>query len=70
VTTCPRCEHAWRVLQDSGRPAAGFRWSDPTRTDTVQEVLARERVRFVGDAADPAQRLTTVELQALLAPDA
>lgn len=68
VRHCLRCENAWRVLQDSGRPASGFQWSDPTRTDTVQEVLDREGVRFISDAADPARRLTPTELQALLAP--
>ncbi|MGY1659634.1 hypothetical protein ACI78Q_00230 [Geodermatophilus sp. SYSU D00705] len=66
VTTCSRCEHAWRVLQDTGSPASGFRWSDPTRTDTVREVLEREEVRFIGDVADPGQRLSTVELKELL----
>jgi alkylated DNA nucleotide flippase Atl1 len=70
VTTCSRCENAWRVLQDSGCPAAGFRWSDPERTDSVQKVLEDEGVRFIDDAADPGQRLTSAELQALLADDA
>lgn len=67
VTSCSRCENAWRVLQDSGRPSAGFRWSDPDRTDTQREVLEKEGVRFIGDAADPAQRLTVAELGTLAA---
>lgn len=67
VTTCARCEHAWRVLQDSGRPSSGFRWSDPTRTDTQRQVLEAEGVRFIGDAADSTQRLTEASLRSLLA---
>jgi alkylated DNA nucleotide flippase Atl1 len=65
VTTCARCEHAWRVLQDSGRPASGFRWTDPNRTDAQRDVLESEGVHFVGDAADPAQRLSVAELRGL-----
>lgn len=66
VTTCPRCENAWRVLQDSGRPAIGFRWSDPARADTAREVLEAEGVRFLNDAADPKQRLSAAELNELV----
>ena len=66
VMSCPRCEHAWRVLQDSGRPAVGFRWSDPARTETAREVLEDEGVRFIGDAADPMQRLTAADLDELM----
>ena len=51
------CIAAWRVLETNGRPREGFRWGNPTVTDTTQEVLEREDVRFdeVG-RADPAQR--------------
>ena len=58
VTRCEDgCIAAWRVLGANGRPREGFRWGDPTVTDTAQEVLEREGVRFdeVG-RADPAQR--------------
>jgi alkylated DNA nucleotide flippase Atl1 len=68
VTTCPRCEHAWRVLQDSGRPAAGFRWADG-RTESVRTVLETEGVQFTGDTAEPNQRMDRAELAGLLRTD-
>lgn len=68
ITSCPRCENAWRVLQDSGRPATGFRWPDPARTDTQRQALEAEGVRFTSDAAEPAQRLDVSDLRELAAP--
>ncbi|MGW4527617.1 hypothetical protein [Amycolatopsis sp. NPDC004378] len=68
VSSCRQCENAWRLLSADGSPSAGFRWEDG-RADTVTEVLRREGLRFVGGAADPAQRLTVEELQALSADD-
>ncbi len=70
IASCRQCENAWRVLQDSGRPATGFRWSDTTRTDTARQSLELDGVRFVNDAADPAQRLTGQKLQELVEGDA
>lgn len=65
VSNCRMCENAWRLLSGDGRPSPGFRWEDG-RDDTVTEVLQREGVRFVDDAADPAQRLCLDDLRARL----
>lgn len=68
VTRCADCTTAYRILNTDGRPAANFAWSDPDRTDTVEEVLTAEGVRFTGGVADPAQRLVPDQLRALSAP--
>lgn len=46
ITRCDDCSLAYRVLASGGVPAAGFRWTDPSRTDTPQEALEREGVSF------------------------
>jgi hypothetical protein len=51
----------WRLSVD-GCPSAGFRWENG-------RIEQREGVRFTGDVADPTQRLTIVELGALLAAE-
>ena len=62
-TTTP---NAWRVLTAAGRVSEGFRWADD-RTETPQEVLERDGVRFDSHgSADPTQRLRPVELAALI----
>ncbi|GAC57148.1 hypothetical protein GOHSU_16_01060 [Gordonia hirsuta DSM 44140 = NBRC 16056] len=66
ITRCPECELAYRVLSSSGAPAEGFRWTDVARTDSPQEVLEAEGVRFVNGKADPAQRISTAEIRALM----
>jgi alkylated DNA nucleotide flippase Atl1 len=58
--------NAWRVLSAEGRVSPQFRWSDPERTDDPVEVLSHEGVGFIGNRADPAQRLTARELADLL----
>ncbi len=65
VTTCERCENAWRLLDANGRPSPGFRWGDG-RTGSPINVLRDEGVRFNDDVADPAQRLSVDELRTLL----
>lgn len=65
VTRCEACPNAWRVLGGDGRPRPGFTWGDKTRTDSQQEVLAREGVRFSDGAADRSQQLRSAELEEL-----
>lgn len=65
LATCASCANAHRVLGRQGELSPSFRWTDPSRTETQQEVLEREGVTFEGGRADPALRLTTAELEAL-----
>jgi alkylated DNA nucleotide flippase Atl1 len=65
VTRCIDCPYAWRVLGGDGRPRQGFRWTDGGRTDTQQEALAQEGVRFTGGAAARDQRILGSELNKL-----
>jgi len=67
IAGCSSCAHAWRVLNADGKVAKGFAWTDPTRTDTPQQVLEAEGLTFTGaGVADPAARLGPAELKALL----
>jgi alkylated DNA nucleotide flippase Atl1 len=66
VTRCEACPNAWRILGADGRPRPGFVWGDMTRTDTQQDVLAREGVRFTDGAADRARQLRSDELEDLV----
>jgi alkylated DNA nucleotide flippase Atl1 len=68
VMRCNDCTNAYRVLASTGRPSSGFAWSDPDRTDLVEDVLDREGVRFVNGVADSATRLGPDHLRALLMP--
>lgn len=65
ITRCADCPNAWRVLGSGGRPRDGFRWLDPLRTEDQRNVLLHEGVRFLGGAADPRQRIDSVELARL-----
>ncbi|MFD8980064.1 DNA-binding protein [Streptomyces sp. NPDC059564] len=65
LATCGQCPNAWRVLNASGRVSPGFRWTDPTRTDSPADVLTTEGVRFDAGAADPTARLSVDALKAL-----
>ena len=54
---------AWRVLTFEGRPSPLFRWSDPTRTDRPQDVLAGEGLLFdEANRASPSQFLDACAL--------
>jgi hypothetical protein len=57
------------VLTSTGRPSAGFTWDDPARTESVEDVLNGEGVRFNDGAADPAQRLRADALVAFASDD-
>ncbi|WDO07082.1 MGMT family protein [Streptomyces murinus] len=63
LATCGQCPNAWRVLNTAGRVSLGFRWTDPTRTDSPADVLATEGVRFEGGIATQEARLTLHELR-------
>ncbi|MFD3352696.1 MGMT family protein [Streptomyces fradiae] len=66
LATCHACPNPWRVLNAAGRVSPGFRWADPTRTDTPAGILAAEGVRFDGDTAAREARLPLDELQHFL----
>lgn len=57
IASCDRCTDVFRVLGSDGRPRPNFSWNDPTDTRTQREALEADGVRFIGDAADEAQRL-------------
>lgn len=61
---------AFRVLGVDGRVASAFKWKDPERTDTPQEVLTAEGIDFdESDRASQAQRVTVEALRELLTTD-
>jgi len=62
--------NAWRVLTVDGSISSNFRWEASDRTDDPEELLVSEGVVFVNGHADPAQRITAVELAGLLGMDA
>jgi alkylated DNA nucleotide flippase Atl1 len=62
LARCGQCPNAWRVLTAKGRVSPGFRWPDPQRAETAVDVLLSEGLRFNGNAADPASRMTPEEL--------
>ncbi|MQS34186.1 DNA-binding protein [Streptomyces katsurahamanus] len=66
LAACGQCPNAWRVLNAAGRVSAGFRWTDPTRTDSPADVLAAEGVPFDAGAATQEARLTLGELRRML----
>ena len=61
--------NAWRVLMSDGAISPNFRWEASGRTDTPEELLASEGIVFTDGRADPAQRITGVELAGLLGMD-
>jgi alkylated DNA nucleotide flippase Atl1 len=61
--------NAWRVLMSDGAISPNFRWEAHDRTDSPREVLESEGIVFIGDRADPAQRITGTELAGLLGMD-
>ncbi len=63
----PALSNAYRVLDAQGGIAAGFQWHDRERTHPVREVLEAEGIRFDADGrADPAQRLTALQIAHLI----
>ncbi|MFJ8832007.1 hypothetical protein [Micromonospora aurantiaca] len=65
IASCLDCPYgAHRVLTSTGKPADGFRWADPTITQTCREVLTGEGIIFHSDGrADPDQKLSAATLQ-------
>ena len=66
VSKCFDCVNAYRVLTSEGRLAAGFMWIDPLDRREPRAVLEHEGIRFIGDVADPEQRLNDEDLVALV----
>ncbi len=62
IAGCANCVNAHRVLAGQGEEASGFRWTDPQRTDTQQDALEGEGVEFVGNRANPEQRVRLRDL--------
>jgi len=65
VTRCRECQGAWRILGSDRRPREGFRWSDPTRSDSARPKPCKERASVSMNTAAPTpcsgcggQRLT------------
>lgn len=68
VSKCTECKHAYRVMTYDGRIAEGFKWganSEHAGKDPV-DVLAEEGLQFINGKADPAQKMQTDELVALV----
>ncbi|WP_137992293.1 GmrSD restriction endonuclease domain-containing protein [Streptomyces vilmorinianum] len=59
--------NAHRVLRADGTSSPDFSWFDG-RTESQREALEREGVRFVGAAADKAQRVGATGLAAMVEP--
>jgi alkylated DNA nucleotide flippase Atl1 len=66
ISACHECPHPHRVLQAAGRVSPGFRWQDPERTDSPQELLEEEGVPFLAGVADGALRFKADDLRTLL----
>jgi len=66
VSRCPRCTAPYRVLTWDGRISDGFGWSDPVDRRDPRDVLKAEGVRFIGEQADPDQKLGSEDLLALV----
>lgn len=66
VARCPDCVNAHRVLGSDGRVRPGFAWTDPDDERTPESLLEEEGVRFDGEIADRAKRLSTDELEDLI----
>jgi alkylated DNA nucleotide flippase Atl1 len=62
--------NAHRVLQADGRVSPSFHWPDADRADDPVDVLRMEGIEFNDSIrADPAQRLSTEKLAALIGLD-
>ncbi|ADP80178.1 MGMT family protein [Pseudofrankia inefficax] len=66
IATCPSCQNRWRVLDADGTVAADFKWPDPSRADTPQQVLESEGITFTNGTADPSVRLSLTDVANLL----
>jgi alkylated DNA nucleotide flippase Atl1 len=62
--------NAWRVLTSDGKISPGFRWEVEGRTDDPQQLLESEGVTFTGGRAAATQRLTGLDLAALVGMEA
>jgi alkylated DNA nucleotide flippase Atl1 len=62
--------NAYRVLTSAGTISSGFRWPDPERSDDPLELLAADGIPIHDGHADPAHRVTALELAELIGMDA
>ncbi|MEV6598507.1 hypothetical protein AB0M36_16765 [Actinoplanes sp. NPDC051346] len=65
IANCIECpKGTYRVLTSTGIPAEGFRWTDPTMTQSCREVLDSEGITFDDSGrANQAQRVSGSLLQ-------
>lgn len=66
LASCRECPAPWRVLTAAGKVSTGFRWSDPQRTETPEDILLADEVPIRDGIAAPAARMSGAELRALL----
>ncbi len=69
VTNCEQCANAHRILTHHARVAPNFAWSDPDDHRDPEQMLQAEGVSFIDGKADPAKRLTSDDLSALVAEE-
>ena len=65
IAACPECLNAHRVLGADGRVRPNFTWSEPDEHRRPEDLLQDGGVHIGNGMADPAQRLTAAELEAL-----
>jgi alkylated DNA nucleotide flippase Atl1 len=62
IARCPQCTNAHRVLNTDGRVSPGFQWSDSSRTEKPEDLLADEGVPLADGVADQSRRLGPQQL--------
>lgn len=70
VSKCPDCVSPYRVMTWNGDISDGFSWNDSSDSRDPVEVLESEGVTFVNGVADPAAKLETEDLLALVEDEA
>ncbi len=63
IAGCADCPNAQRVLGADGRVRPNFAWSDTSESRTPEQMLIEEGVSVRAGVADPAQRMSTEDLQ-------
>jgi len=69
LARCEQCVNAWRVLRANGTVSPGFRWGDPSRTDSVADVLTANGIELTDGHASSTQRADASNLLSLAALD-
>ncbi len=69
IRSCEQCANAHRILTHHARVAPNFAWTDPDDHRDPGQMLQAEGVSFTEGKADPAKRLTSDDLTALVAEE-